>query len=66
MAITPQSSVKYLVALTKCFSDFSPFIFRLYISIAVVDANAVSPEAEEDIAADRITASKSPIKPEGR
>jgi hypothetical protein len=31
-----------------------------------VEASAVSPEAEEDIAAEKITASKSPIKPDGK
>jgi hypothetical protein len=36
------------------------------MSMAVVEANALRPEAVEDIAADIITASNSPISPLGR
>ena len=36
------------------------------MSIAVVDANAVNPLADDDIAADKITASNKPINPCGR
>lgn len=36
------------------------------MSIEVVDANAVSSEADDDIAAERITARRRPIKPFGK
>ena len=36
------------------------------MSIAVVEAKAVNPEADEDMAADSITASNKPINPEGK
>ncbi len=40
--------------------------YLMYKSMIVVEANAFNSEAVEDIAAEKITANKSPIRPCGR
>ena len=65
MAIPPHKSVKPCEALTRCAGDFSPTL-RWYRSTVVVAARALSSEAVELIAAERITASNKPTIPWGK
>lgn len=65
MATIPQNKVKYWVATTYCFSDFTVTL-RLYKSMEEVAAKEFNPEALEDIAALIITASNNPDKPLGK